>query len=201
MPRHPYIGFEGPIASGKTTHATLLAKRLACTLLLEDFPGNEFLADFYGDKERWALPMQLSFLAMRTAQLRTVVAPLPQSVLVDYSNLKDGTFAQLLLRDRELRLYDQIARAFQANVVSHDLIVYLDASNDVLLERIRNRGRVYEATIDANYLDSLRESYEKAFRAVGQLKVVRYDTSVVDLTSKSDVNNLQDTILRELSEF
>lgn len=133
--------------------------------------------------------------------MRTVVAPLPQPVLVDYSNLKDGTFAQLLLKDRELRLYDQISRAFQADVLSHDLIVYLDASNDVLLERIRKRNRVYEATIDANYLDSLRESYEKAFRAVGRLKVVRYDTSLLELTSKTDVNNLQDTILHELSEF
>jgi deoxyguanosine kinase len=76
----PFIAFEGPIASGKTTHATLLAEWLEAKLLLEHFPGIDFLADFYADKESWALPMQLSFLALRSSQLRSVVAPLDAPV-------------------------------------------------------------------------------------------------------------------------
>jgi deoxyadenosine/deoxycytidine kinase len=70
MVSYPCIAFEGPIAAGKTTHARLLAERLGIQPLLEDFPGNEFLEDFYGDRARWALPMQLAFLTMRDSPLR-----------------------------------------------------------------------------------------------------------------------------------
>jgi len=195
----PYIAFEGPIASGKTTHATLLAQHIDSNLLLEEFPNNEFLADFYGDKERWALPMQLSFLALRSSQLRTVVVPLTQPVVVDYSYLKDPAFAQLLLADRELRLYQQISAAFRSTMVEHDLIVYLDARDDVLLDRIRRRNRPYEAVIDSAYQQSLRDAYEKAFRENPQLKINRYDTSDLDLNSTADVRQLQETILASLN--
>jgi deoxyguanosine kinase len=198
IPTQPYIAFEGPIAAGKTTHAMLLAQQLGATPLLEDFPGNEFLEDFYQDKKRWALPMQLSFLALRYSQLRTVVAPLTQAVVIDYSYLKDRTFAQLLLTDRELRLYQQLSAAFHATIVEHDLIVYLDASNDVLLDRIRQRNRPYEAIIDSAYQDNLRDAYEKAFRANPQLKVIRYNTTDLDLNSIVDVHRLQETILSSL---
>ena len=142
MPFHPFVAFEGPIASGKTTHAVLLARRLGAVPILEEFPDNEFLADFYGDQTRWALPMQLSFLALRTAQVRKVVHPLNESVIVDYSYLKDPAFAQLLLKERELRLYLRISAQFQTTLAKHDLIVYLDARNEVLLERIRRRNLI-----------------------------------------------------------
>jgi deoxyguanosine kinase len=195
---NPFIAFEGPIASGKTTHATLLADRLESTLLLEEFPGNEFLADFYSDKKRWALPMQLSFLALRSSQLRTVAVPLSRAVVIDYSYLKDPAFAQLLLTGRELRLYEQISAAFRATLAVHDLIVYLDARNDVLSDRIRQRNRPYELVIDSDYQDGLRDAYEEAFRANPGLKVVRYDTSELDLNSIADVRRLQETILSSL---
>ncbi len=196
---HPCIAFEGPIAAGKTTHAKLLAERLGTKPLLEDFPGNEFLEDFYGDKRRWALPMQLSFLAMRHSQLRTVVAPLTQAVVIDYSYLKNSTFAQLLLEGRELRLYHQVSLAFQSNIVEPDVIVYLDARDEVLLDRIRQRNRPYEEGIDSAYQQSLRDAYERAFEATPNLTIVRYDTSDLDLGSLADVQRLQDTILSPLS--
>lgn len=195
---YPYIAFEGPIASGKTTHAKLLAQRLESRLLLEEFPRNEFLKDYYGDKKRWAFPMQLSFLALRHSQLRTVVAPLIQAVVIDYSYLKDRTFAELLLTGRELRLYQQIFTAFQAKLVEHSVIVYLDARNEVLLDRIRQRDRPYESVIDSAYQDNLREAYEKAFCVNLQLQVVRYDTSDLDLESRSDIARLHETILSSL---
>jgi deoxyguanosine kinase len=198
LPNYPFITFEGPIAAGKTTHATLLAERLGSTPLLEPFGGNEFLADFYADKERWALSMQLSFLALRGSQLRTVVEPLTRPIIADYSYLKDPTFAQLLLTGRELRLYQQIADAFQVAFAKHDLIVYLDARNEVLLDRIQRRNRPFEAVIDSNYQDSLRRVYENAFRANPCLKVIRYDTSSLDLNSATDVGKLQERILSEI---
>jgi deoxyguanosine kinase len=195
----PFIAFEGPIASGKTTHAKLLAQKLSLIPVLEEFPQNEFLADFYRDRERWALPMQLSFLALRSRQLQKVVPPLTAPVIVDYSYLKDPAFAQLLLKDRELRLYKQISGVFQTTIAKHNLIVYLDARNEVLLERIRQRNRPYEASIDSAYQDSLRAIYEEAFLANSDLKVIRYDTSDLDLNSRDEVEQLQTTILESLT--
>lgn len=200
MPFHPFIAFEGPIASGKTTHADLLARKLGVRPILEEFPENEFLADFYGDQARWALPMQLSFLILRTAQLRKIVHPPSEPVLVDYSYLKDPAFAQLLLKERELRLYQRISAELQTSLAKHDLIVYLDAHNDVLLERIKRRNRPYEASIDSAYQDSLRRTYEAAFAANPELKVIRYDTSNLDLNSPRDVENLQEAILDSVTE-
>lgn len=198
MTHYPCVAFEGPIAAGKTTHAKLLAERFGAQPLLEDFPRNEFLEDFYGDKTRWALPMQLSFLAMRHSQLRTVVVPLTAPVVIDYSHLKDSIFARVLLEGRELRLYDQLSVPFQANVVEPDLVVYLNARDEVLLERIRRRNRPYEAVIDSAYQQRIRNAYEEVFRAKPSLTVTRYDTSDLDLDSLTDVRRLQDKIFSAL---
>ncbi len=195
MPLYPYIAFEGPIAAGKTTHATLFAQKANSMLLLENFPDNEFLADFYADKERWALPMQLSFLSLRHKQLSSVTTPLTEPVVADYSYLKDDIFAQLLLRGRELRLYQTISSAFKVNVTPNDLIVFLDADNDVLLRRIRERNRPYEATIDAGYLDGLREAYEESLSCLEGSTVVRYSTSNLNLSTQADVDRLHQTIV------
>lgn len=196
----PFIAFEGPIASGKTTHATLLAQKLCVTPILEEFPKNEFLSDFYQDHTRWALPMQLSFLSLRAAQLQTIEPPLIGPAIVDYSYLKDPAFAQLLLRDRELRLYRKISAVFQTTLLRHDLIVYLDARNDVLLERIRQRNRSYEVSIDSVYQDSLRATYEEAFLANPELNIVRYDTSDLNLNSAKDVERLHKTVLDSVAQ-
>src|SRR5215469_14233404 len=134
-----YIGFEGPIAAGKTTLAGMLANNLGSNLLLEDFDHNEFLADFYADQERWGLGMQLWFLSSRHEQLCTIQNPLDRSIVADYTHLKDGVFASLLLRDRELRLHDRLTRNLDSDVPKPNLIVHLDARNDVLLGRIRGR--------------------------------------------------------------
>lgn len=199
LPLPSFIAFEGPIASGKTTHASLLANRLGTTPLLEQFGVNEFLADYYDDRTRWALPMQLSFLALRSSQLRQVKNPIIETTVVDYSYLKDPAFAHLLLRDRELRLYEQIADAYRMAIAKHDVVVYLDARDEVLLERIRMRNRPYEASINAAYQDSLRSAYENAFLASPELTIIRYDTSDLDLGNSADVGRLQDTVLAALA--
>ena len=147
---------------------------------------------------RWALPMQLSFLAMRHSQLRTVVTPLTEPVVIDYSPLKNSIFARVLLEGRELRLYDQVSVPFQANVVDPDVVVYLDARVEVLLDRIRRRNRLYEAVIESAYQQRLRNVYEEAFRARPNLTITRYDTSDLDLDSLADVRRLQDKILSAL---
>ena len=195
MPTHPFITFEGPIAAGKTTIAGMLANHLRSALLREDFEGNEFLSDFYADRERWALAMQLWFLSSRHSQLRSVSAPLARPLVADYSYLKDGIYARFLLRERELRLYNYLAANLPRDIVRPDVVIYLDAADDVLLERIRRRQRPYENVIDYRYLDTLRLAYEKELSSVAGLKVLRHDTSNLDLFSTTEMNDLYGKIM------
>jgi deoxyguanosine kinase len=195
MAKYPYVVLEGPIAAGKTTLATMLANHVAGALVLEDFQGNEFLADFYWDRDRWALPMQLWFLNVRRRQLNSLPPVLSQPIIADYSHLKDNMFARVLLQGRELRLYQQMSQGFTLHNSPPDLIVYLDARDDVLLERIQRRGREYEQTIDATYIDLLRNAYEEEFEAYPATALLRYDTSHLDLTSEAEMANFYELVL------
>lgn len=192
--RPSYIAFEGPIAAGKTTLATRLAAHLSSDLVLEEFEGNEFLADFYNDRRRWALPMQLWFVSARIPALKSIRHPLSNSIVADYTSRKDTLFARLLLDKRELRLFNRIAELAASELIQPDLIVLLDAKTEVLLDRIRRRGRSYEETIDTPYLNSLRRAYEEDLVDQG-LNVLRYDTSTLDLNSTIQMQQLHETIL------
>lgn len=192
---HPFIAFEGPIAAGKTTLAGLLASHIGADLIREDFEGNEFLADFYADRERWALAMQLWFLGSRRDQMNTIVLPLARPLVVDYSYLKDGIYAHVLLKDRELRLYNHLTAEFPGSLPQPSLIVHLDARNEVLLDRIHRRERPYEAAIDRRYLELVRVGYEKELATCG-VKVLRYNTSELDLASESQMSEFYEKVMQ-----
>jgi deoxyguanosine kinase len=190
----PYIGFEGPIGAGKTTLAQLFATHIGATLILEDVDSNEFLADFYRDRQRWSLGAQLWFLAARHQQLGAVVASRTGPLVADYTYAKDGIFARALLEDRDLRLYQKISVGLTSRGAQPDLVVYVDAKNDVLLDRIRRRNRSYESFIDSKYLDLLRGAYRDYLHST-ELRILSYDTSDLSLSSESDLIKFYQTIL------
>lgn len=196
---HPYIGFEGPIGAGKTTLAQLLALRLGATLILEDVDGNEFLPDFYANKERWALGAQLTFLISRYEQLRTIPPARIRPVVSDYTQAKDPIFARVLLNLREVELYERLSVALDASISPPDVTVYVDAKDDVLLDRIRRRNRPYETSIDTNYLNALRKAYARHHQSTGGLQVLSFDTSALDLGSELQLNRLFEKIVAAAS--
>lgn len=195
----PYIGFEGPIGAGKTTLAQLLALHLGATLILEDVDGNAFLADFYRDRGRWALATQLAFLISRYEQLRTIPASRSRPVVADYTHVKDPIFARALLHDREVELYERVSAGLDASVFRPDLTVYVDARDDVLMDRIRRRNRPYEASIDVKYLNSLREAYAQHHNSTGGVKILRFDTSTLDLSSEAQLHAMYKKIMEAVA--
>jgi deoxyguanosine kinase len=194
MNDHPYIGFEGPIAAGKTTLSKLLAAHLRAKLILEDVDGNEFLADFYDDRDRWALQMQLWFLTARHRQLTSMLSDDTCPIVGDYTFAKDSIFAHALLKDSELRLYQRIAAGLRV-LRRPVLMVYLDANDEVLIRRIAGRNRPYEKNITSEYLDSLRDAYEVYLATGAEKNVLRIDTTSLDLKSSSQLNDLYRRIL------
>lgn len=160
-----YIAIEGVIGVGKTTLARLLQPYFTADLLLEVFEENPFLADFYADRERYAFQTQIFFLLSRYHQQRAVpkILRTGANLIADYTFEKDALFASINLKGDELDVYYQVHEALAEKIPLPDLIVYLRADTDVLMQRIAYRDRPYERNMKREYIDELNQAYERFF--------------------------------------
>jgi deoxyadenosine/deoxycytidine kinase len=163
--RFRYLVIEGPIGAGKTSLARRLAARLGSDLMLEEPAENPFLARFYEDMARYALPTQLFFLFQRARLIEPLAQPdmFGRPVIADFLLDKDPLFAHLTLSADELALYQKIYEALRPRAPAPDLVVYLQAQPATLVERVRRRARGYERSVSEQYLGVLAESYARFF--------------------------------------
>jgi len=196
LTRHPYIAIEGAIGVGKTTLARLMRAPFQAELLLEVFEENPFLSDFYADRARYAFQTQLFFLLSRYRQQHRVIGPtLAHSPLIsDYTFAKDRLFANLNLSGDELEMYERVHSVLAEKIPTPDLIVYLRASVDTLMERIAVRDRPYERAMSRDYIADLRLAYERFFADYHDAPVLPIDTD--DLNWVSDPQALAYVVQR-----
>jgi deoxyadenosine/deoxycytidine kinase len=165
MNRPRFVAVEGPIGVGKTDLASALARRLRARAILENSAGNPFLASFYKDMSAHAFQTQIFFLLSRYRQLREIVQSdlFYRTVVSDYIFAKDRIFAYLNLDDEELALYEKIYPLLESEIVEPDLVVYLQASPERVLEKIKKRDRPYERATTLEYVRELIEAYNRFF--------------------------------------
>ena len=177
-----FVVVEGPIGVGKTTLARNLAAVLNYPLLLEPALENPFLDRFYRERGRHALPTQLFFLLNRARQLADLSdGTLVEPVLVsDYLMAKDRLFAEVTLDENELRLYEEIHDNLDLKPPRPNLVIYLQAPVDMLLDRIRRRGIEFERQIDPRYIESIAEAYARFFHF--------YDTSPLLVVNSAEID-------------
>jgi deoxyguanosine kinase len=160
-----YIAIEGVIGVGKTTLARLLQTAFNADLMLEVFEENPFLANFYSNRERYAFQTQIFFLLSRYHQQKAVVTPLSNgtNLIADYTFEKDALFAGINLEGDEFDIYYEVHKALAEKIPLPDLIIYLKADTDVLMQRIAHRDRPYERNMDRAYIDQLNSAYDDFF--------------------------------------
>jgi 2-amino-4-hydroxy-6-hydroxymethyldihydropteridine diphosphokinase len=184
-----YIAFEGNIGAGKTTLAHKIAEDFNAKTVLERFADNPFLPKFYKDQNRYAFPLEMSFLADRYQQLSDDLAQFDlfkDFVVADYHIFKSLIFAKITLAEDEYRLYRNLFDIIYKEMPKPDLYVYLYQNSGRLLQNIKKRGRNYEQNIEADYLDKINNGYLDYIKSQTDLNVLIIDVSEKDFVKKHE---------------
>ena len=184
--KFPFIVVEGPIGSGKTTLARMLAEKFSTQLLTEKAEENPFLARFYDDPKRYAQQTQIFFLFQRARQIADIsqIDMFSQPITADFFLEKDPLFARLNLNDEEYALYHQIFQQLQLESPKPDLVIYLQTPVSALTERIAERNIKYENNIQPEYLERLATAYSEYFHT--------YDAAPVLIVNNEKLNIIKD---------
>ena len=199
MSENRYIVIEGVIGVGKTSLARMLSERLTAQLVLEEVEENPFLKDFYRDRARFAFQTQMHFLFSRFQQQRGLKQTdlFSEKMVADYLFQKDRIFASLNLQDRELAMYEKLVGWLELDVVKPDVVVFLQAHPDVLMERIAKRNRSFERDMDKDYIRKLADAYNHYFFHYNDTPLLVVNTSAIDFVNQPD--DFEDLLSRILS--
>jgi len=194
-----YLAVEGPIGVGKTSLVNLLTEHLGAVKIQEKVQENPFLPLFYSDRKKYAFQTQMSFLLSRYNQLFQLrqMDLFHAWTVADYILPKDRIFAYMNLSDHELPIYEQIYAILNERIPSPDLVIYLQAGTDVLMKRIKGRGRSYENTITKEYVEAVNQAYEYFFFHYSDTPMLVIKTSEIDFVrSAEDLDDLIRHILQ-----
>ena len=195
-----YVAFEGNIGAGKTTLATKISEDFNAKKVLERFADNPFLPKFYKDQNRYAFPLEMSFLADRYQQLSDDLAQFDlftDFIVADYHIFKSLIFAKITLADDEYRLYRNLFDIIYREMPKPDLYIYLYQNSERLLQNIKKRGRSYEQEIPAEYLEKINNGYLDYIKSQTELNVL-----IIDVSDRDFVKNQKDYlyILNEIQQ-
>ena len=188
--KYNYVAIEGNIGSGKTSLSNLMSDEFNAKIVLERFADNPFLPKFYEDQERFAFPLEMSFLADRFQQLTDDLAQFDlfkNFIVSDYYIFKSLIFAQVTLQKEEYALYRKMFDIMYKEISKPDLYIYLHQNTDRLLENIKKRGRDYEQNIEASYLQKIHVGYTNFIKTEQDL-----NTLIIDVSELDFVNNHKD---------
>ena len=188
--KYNYIAIEGNIGAGKTSLSKMMSDEFNAKVVLERFADNPFLPKFYEDKERFAFPLEMSFLADRYQQLSDDLAQFDlfkNFIVSDYYIFKSLIFAQVTLHKDEYALYRKMFDIMYKEITKPDLYIYLYQNTDRLLENIKKRGRDYEQNIEAEYLQKIHDGYANFIKTEQNL-----NTLIIDVSELDFVNNIDD---------
>ena len=194
-----FIVVEGPIGVGKTTLAKKLANSLGYDIFLEEYKQKPFLVNFYSDVEKYALGTQLFFLLQRAKDFnKSKISNFKKNIVSDFFIQKDKIFAQTTLNDKEFDLYLEISNSLDIFLPSPDLVIYLQANHDTLVERIRTRANNFEKNISSEYLKKINDAYTSFFYSYKESPLLIINTSRVNVHTDNDYSLLLKEIKRDL---